>query len=105
MQTGGEEKCSSPPASGGNHRVRPICLRQIAADDRLDLRAGVPIGEARLNELLPRRDQVRLRRQDVEQRAGAEGIPLLHDAKSSSLACTLSSWMRMLSSARWSDPM
>src|SRR6478752_3116845 len=73
---------------GGSHQLRPracsavvVLLRQILSDVRLDLRARVPVVEARLNELLPRRDERRLRVQDVEEHRRAEVVPLLLHAE------------------------
>src|SRR6185295_11611602 len=75
---GAEGTIPSAPIPVG---FRLASLGQVATDGRLDLRAGVAVVQANLNQLLARDDQVGLRGQHVEQRTSAERVPLVVDAK------------------------
>src|SRR6476660_4715679 len=70
--------CAALATSAG---AESSSLRQVASDKGLDLRPCVAVIETRLNQLLPGNDEIRLRREEIDECAGTERITLLADAQ------------------------
>src|SRR5690606_34428001 len=69
------------PTGDGRSGRRRARLLQVAADERLDLGLGRARVEARLDQRAARVVECALRREQVQQRGGAEVVALLLDAQ------------------------